>query len=76
MWDSHGNLDVTGRLASDRPHAVKLYGSYTLPSRLGDTEIGGFFSVASGTPQSTLVQDVRTFRSSSTAAATLAAPRF
>ena len=31
VWDSHGNLDVLGRLATDRPHAVKLYGSYMLP---------------------------------------------
>ena len=27
FWDSHGNLDVLGRLATDRPHVVKLYGS-------------------------------------------------
>lgn len=58
-WDSHGNLDVTGRLASDRPHVFKLYGSYTLPSKLGDTEMGGFFFAGSGTPMSTYVQDVQ-----------------
>ncbi len=28
MWDSHGNLDPTGRLATDRPHVFKLYGAY------------------------------------------------
>ena len=28
LWDSHGNLDVLGRLATDRPHVVKLYGAY------------------------------------------------
>ena len=27
MWDAHGNLDVLGRLATDRPHVVKLYGA-------------------------------------------------
>ena len=27
LWDSHGNLDVLGRLATDRPHVVKLYGA-------------------------------------------------
>ncbi len=57
MWDAQGHLDVTGRLASDRPHALKFYGSYTIPSMMGETRIGGFFSIASGTPQSTLVQD-------------------
>ena len=29
LWDSHGNLDVQGPLPTDRPHVVKLYGSYT-----------------------------------------------
>ncbi len=57
-YDSHGNL-VYGRLASDRPHVFKLYGSYTLPSKIGETEIGGFFYAGSGTPVSTLVQDVQ-----------------
>jgi hypothetical protein len=59
MWDAKGNLDVTGRLASDRPHVVKLYGSYSLPSKVGSTELGGFFNISSGTPISTLVQDVQ-----------------
>lgn len=57
-YDSHGN-QVYGRLASDRPHVLKLYGSYTLPSKIGETEIGGFFYAGSGTPVSTLVQDVQ-----------------
>ena len=26
FWDSHGTLDVLGRLPTDRPHVVKLYG--------------------------------------------------
>jgi outer membrane receptor protein involved in Fe transport len=52
MWDSHGNLDVQGRLATDRPHAVKLYGAYDF--RFG-TQIGAFFYAASGTPITTYV---------------------
>jgi hypothetical protein len=58
-WDAHGNFNPTGRLGSDRPHALKLYGSYTLPWKLGDTEVGGFFIAKSGVPRSTLVQDVQ-----------------
>ena len=40
LWDSHGNLDVLGRLATDRPHVVKLYGAYDFPF---GTQIGAFF---------------------------------
>ena len=52
LFDSKGNLDVTGRLATDRPHVVKLYGSYTLP--IG-TQVGAFFYGGSGTPMTTYV---------------------
>jgi hypothetical protein len=52
MWDSHGNLDVRGRLATDRPHAVKLYGAYDF--KFG-TQLGAFFYAASGTPMTTYV---------------------
>ena len=52
MWDSRGNLDVTGRLATDRPHVVKLYGSYDFPF---GTQVGAFFYGASGTPITTYV---------------------
>jgi hypothetical protein len=52
MWDSHGNLDVLGRLATDRPHAVKLYGAYDFPF---GTQIGAFVYAASGTPMTTYV---------------------
>lgn len=52
VWDSHGNLDVRGRLATDRPHVVKLYGSYMLPT---DTQVGAFFYGGSGTPVSRTV---------------------
>jgi hypothetical protein len=52
MWDSRGNLDVLGRLATDRPHAVKLYGAYDF--KFG-TQIGAFVYAASGTPMTTYV---------------------
>jgi Carboxypeptidase regulatory-like domain/TonB dependent receptor-like, beta-barrel len=51
LWDSHGNL-VEGRLATDRPHVIKLYGSYRTP--IG-TQVGAFFYGASGTPMTTYV---------------------
>jgi hypothetical protein len=48
---------VTGRLATDRPHVFKLYGSYTKNwGRFGATDLGGFFYLGSGTPVSTLVE--------------------
>lgn len=52
LWDSHGNLNPEGRLPTDRPHVVKLYGSYMLPF---GTQIGAFFYGGSGTPLSTYV---------------------
>jgi hypothetical protein len=52
LWDSRGNLDVTGRLATDRPHVLKLYGSYSMPF---GTNIGAFMYAGSGTPMSTYV---------------------
>jgi hypothetical protein len=52
IWDSRGNNDVVGRLATDRPHAVKLYGAYDFPF---GTQIGAFIYAASGTPMSTYV---------------------
>ena len=52
MWDSHGNLDPRGRLATDRPHVVKLYGAYQF--NFG-TQLGAFFYGGSGTPITTQV---------------------
>lgn len=52
LWDSRGNLDVTGRLATDRPHVVKLYGAYDFAF---GTQVGAFFYGASGTPITTYV---------------------
>jgi outer membrane receptor protein involved in Fe transport len=52
FWDSRGNLDVIGRLPTDRPHVVKLYGSYMMPF---GTQVGAFFYAGSGTPLTTYV---------------------
>lgn len=52
LWDSKGNLDVVGRLATDRPHVLKLYGSYTTS---WGTNLGTFIYAGSGTPISTYV---------------------
>ena len=52
LWDSHGNLGVLGRLATDRPHVVKLYGAYDFPF---GTQVGAFFYGGSGTPVYTYV---------------------
>jgi hypothetical protein len=50
MWDSKGNLDVRGRLATDRPHVLKLYGAYMAPF---GSQIGLNQYVGSGTPLTT-----------------------
>ena len=55
LWDANGNLDVLGRLATDRPHAVKFHGSYSLNN---GTQVGLFFLGASGTPVSTVVNTI------------------
>jgi hypothetical protein len=55
LFDSKGNLDVDGPLQTDRPHSLKLFGTYFAP---WGTEIGGFFLAQSGTPISTWVQDI------------------
>jgi hypothetical protein len=55
MWDAHGNLDPKGRLATDRPHVLKLYGSYMAPF---GTQIGLNMYTGSGTPLTTYVTTV------------------
>jgi hypothetical protein len=54
-------MDVTGRLGADRPHVLKLYGSYTLPKSIpllaGVTQMGASFNARSGVPVSLFVQD-------------------
>ena len=54
MFDSHGNF-LYGRLETDRPHVVKLYGSYKLK---WGTEAGGRFYGGSGTPITTRVENL------------------
>jgi hypothetical protein len=54
LIDSKGGTPdgVVGRLATDRPHVVKLYGSYNFPF---GTQVGLNFYGGSGTPISTYV---------------------
>jgi carboxypeptidase family protein len=52
LLDSHGDL-VYGRLGTDRPHVVKVYGSYLF--KFG-TNVGLNFYAGSGTPISETVQ--------------------
>jgi hypothetical protein len=52
LWDSRGNVGLLGRLATDRPHVLKLYGAYDFPF---GTQIGAFFYGGSGTPVYTYV---------------------
>jgi hypothetical protein len=52
MWDAHGHLNILGRLATDRPHVVKLFGAYAFPA---GTQVGAYFYGGSGTPISTYV---------------------
>ena len=53
MFDSHGKL-LDGPLETDRPHVLKLYGSYSF--KFG-TEAGLRFYAGSGTPITTRVED-------------------
>ena len=56
LFDSKGNLDVRGPLATDRTHVFKWNGGYRFhPGKFGDTDLGAFFILASGTPLSTRV---------------------
>jgi Carboxypeptidase regulatory-like domain/TonB-dependent Receptor Plug Domain len=54
MFDSHANF-LMGRLETDRPHVVKLYGSYKLK---WGTEVGARFYGGSGTPITTRVENL------------------
>jgi len=55
MFDSHGNMGVDGRLPTDRPHVVKVYGSYLFKT---GTNVGLNFYAGSGTPVSKSVQSI------------------
>ena len=53
----NGNPD-NGRLPTDRPHVFNIYGAYIFDwdgSRANSTEISGFQTITSGTPQTTSV---------------------
>ncbi len=59
LWDSRGNLNPQGRLATDRPHVMKLYGSKSFKwSETMGTDLGMFFYGGSGTPLTTLVNTI------------------
>jgi hypothetical protein len=53
-YDEKGKL-VYGRLATDRPHAFKLFGTYDWKTKAGTTRLSPYFSVFSGAPISTEV---------------------
>jgi hypothetical protein len=56
LFDSKGNLDTRGRLATDRPNVFKLNGGYDFDFRhFGSTSVGTFVYMGSGTPLSTVV---------------------
>ncbi|HYP07086.1 MAG TPA: TonB-dependent receptor [Bryobacteraceae bacterium] len=56
MFDSRGNVNVEGRLATDRPHVFKLYGSKQFNwNNLNASDVGLFFYGGSGTPLTTNV---------------------
>jgi hypothetical protein len=55
MFDSHGNLDPRGPLATDRPVVAKFYGAYQVAK---NTQIGAFVYAGSGTPVTTYVNSV------------------
>jgi hypothetical protein len=58
-YDAKGRL-VEGRLATDRPHALKFFGTYALKSKLGETRFSPVFFVMSGTPLTTEVNVIST----------------
>jgi hypothetical protein len=55
LWDARGNLDPQGRLATDRPHVAKIYGSYMAPF---GTQVGWNIYAGSGTPLTTYVNTI------------------
>jgi hypothetical protein len=55
QYDAYGNLDVRGRLATDRPVVAKFYGAYNIAR---NTQIGAFVYAGSGTPMTTYVNTV------------------
>ncbi len=59
LFDSHGTVDIKGRLATDRPHVFKLYGNKEFNWKSDDaTDIGFFQYAGSGTRSRMVVQTV------------------
>ena len=59
LFDAHGNVDIKGRLATDRPHVFKLYGNKEFNWKSNHTTDLGLFQYAgSGTPLTMVVQTV------------------
>jgi hypothetical protein len=59
LFDSHGNVDIKGRLATDRPHVFKLYGNKEFAWKTGGvTDLGLFQYAGSGTPLTMVVQTI------------------
>jgi hypothetical protein len=59
LFDSRGNVNLRGRLATDRPHVFKLYGNKEF--NIGNSnvaEVGLFQYAGSGTPLTTYVNTV------------------
>ena len=56
LFDAKGHIDPRGPLATDRPHVFKWNGGYDFDlRRWGNTSIGAFQYLGSGTPLSTVV---------------------
>jgi hypothetical protein len=56
-FTARGEFD-NGRLQTDRPHVFNIYGAYILDwggSKSNSTELSGFQTIASGTPQTTSI---------------------
>jgi hypothetical protein len=53
--DANGDCEQLGRLPTDRPHVVKLYGSKQFK---WGTDVGAFFRAMSGTPVTTQVSTI------------------
>ena len=53
-YDGKGQ-PVYGLLGTDRPHTFKLFGSYSLKSKVGTTSLSPIFNAYSGIPMSTTI---------------------
>jgi len=58
-YDQTGHV-ANGRLATDRPHTFKVFGTYTKGSKLGQTTLSPYVSWYSGSPLTTEVPVVST----------------